>query len=182
MPKNWKFIGGLSLGSTGFDFYLGADTVVPVRGTDFNGAVNAAFKNFRAYGGAKKEGDWKLASYRVWYIFPENDAGFKVVGFWSDLPEWKWEDHKPEGYSASVGEEDALAAVEVNLEPLETVVTEAQNNADESAGAETVQEELPEQFCGKCRCGAYTGGNTENCCGGSRAAGCRCGKRTVRTG
>lgn len=83
-----------------------------------------------------------MCSYRVWYIFPENDAGFKVVGFWSDLPEWKWEDHKPEGYSASVGEEDALAAVEVNLEPLETVVTEAQNNADESAGAETVQEEL----------------------------------------
>lgn len=142
LPKNWKFIGGLSLGSTGFDFYLGADTVVPVRGTDFNGAVNAAFKNFRAYGGAKKEGDWEVCSYRVWYIFPENDAGFKVVGFWSDLPEWKWEDHKPEGYSASVGEEDALAAVEVNLEPLETVVTEAQNNADESAGAETVQEEL----------------------------------------
>lgn len=32
--------------------------------------------------------------------------------------------------------------MEVNLEPLETVVTEAQNNADESAGAETVQEEL----------------------------------------
>ena len=78
-PSGWPLIGGVKLGSTSFDFFLGASTVVPVRGTNFNGAVNSAFKNFKIYGGAKKEADWGIASYRLWYIFPENDAGIKTV-------------------------------------------------------------------------------------------------------
>ncbi len=122
-PKNWPLIGGVKLGSTGFDFYLGASSVVPVRGTNFNGAVNAAFKNFRVYGGAKKEADWKIGKYRVWYIFPENNAGIKTAWLWKKLPEWKWEDHRPSGYSAEYNENDAVAVMDANMDMLGANVT-----------------------------------------------------------
>lgn len=101
--------------------------MVSVRGTNFNGAVNSAFKNFRVYGGVKKESDWKIGRYRVWYIFPENDAGIKVALFWKKLPEWKWEDHKPSGYSASANEENALAVMDVNMDMLGANVTSDQD-------------------------------------------------------
>ena len=140
LPKSWKIIGGLKLASTGFEFYLGANTVVPVRGTNFNGAVNAAFKNFRAYGGFMKEGDWRVASYRVWYLFPKNDVDYEWAWFWEDLSEWDWSDHKSSSYSATVNDGNALATVEVNMEPLETVVTEAKpGESQETVDAENVQ-------------------------------------------
>ncbi|MCI6537321.1 MAG: hypothetical protein MR443_06715 [Lachnospiraceae bacterium] len=126
-PDNWPLIGGWKAASTSFDFFLGASTVVSVRGTNFNGAVNSAFKNFRVYGGVKKESDWKIGRYRVWYIFPENDAGIKVALFWKKLPEWKWEDHKPSGYSASANEENALAVMDVNMDMLGANVTSDQD-------------------------------------------------------
>ena len=130
LPKDWGAIGGLKLGSTGFDFYLGANTMVPVRGVDFGGAVNKAFKNFKVYGGLKKEADWKVVKYRVYYIFPENNAGFTIKPFWSKLPEWDWADHKPSGYSAVMNEEDGtLAVMSLNMDELNTAVV---NNADES--------------------------------------------------
>lgn len=132
-PSGWPLIGGVKLGSTSFDFFLGASTVVPVRGTNFNGAVNSAFKNFKIYGGAKKEADWGIASYRLWYIFPENDAGIKTVGFWKDLPEWKWEDHKPEGYSAEYNENDAVAVMDANMDMLGANVTSVADVALQNA-------------------------------------------------
>lgn len=128
-PEDWPLIGGWKAASTSFDFFLGASTVVPVRGTNFNGAVNAAFKNFRVYGGVKKESDWKIGKYRVWYIFPENDVGIKVALLWKKLPEWKWEDHKPSGYSTSVNEENALAVMDVNMDMLGANVTAGEDVA-----------------------------------------------------
>ena len=125
IPKGVKKIGGKKIASTSIEFYLGASSVVNVRGTDFEGAVKSAFKNFRIYGGAMKEADWAIAAWRAYYIFPENDAGFTIKGFWSDLPEWNWEDHISTSYSAYTAEEDgALALTVLSMEPLEAAVTE----------------------------------------------------------
>ena len=132
-PSGWPLIGGVKLGSTSFDFFLGASTVVPVRGTNFNGAVNSAFKNFKVYGGAKKEANWRIAKYRVWYIFPENDAGIKTAWLWKKLPEWKWEDHRPSGYSAEYNENDAVAVMDANMDMLGANVTSVADVALQNA-------------------------------------------------
>ena len=124
LPDNWGAIGGLKLGSTGFDFYLGASTVARVNG-GFENAVKSAYKNFKPYGGVKKEADWKIFKYRVYYIFPENDAGFTIRSIFRKLPEWNWEDHKPSGYSAEFNDENGgLAVMAMNVDELGAVVTQ----------------------------------------------------------
>ena len=134
IPKGVKKIGGKKIASTTIDFYLGASSVVKVRGTDFKGAVESAFKNFRIYGGAKKEADWAIAAWRAYYIFPENDAGFTIKGFWDELPEWNWDDHKPSSYSAySNAEEGTLMLVGMNMDPLYASV--AENDEDNGIAA-----------------------------------------------
>lgn len=122
-PKSWKVIGGKKLASTSFDFYLGANTVVPVRDTSFEGSARDALENLEAYGGVKKESDWKLFKYRVYYIFPENDAGFTIKGFWSKLPEWNWENHRPSAYNSYNDEDGALAVMCVNMNTVDAAVT-----------------------------------------------------------
>lgn len=130
IPKDFPWVGGLSLGSTGFDFYLGAKTVMNVRGCDFNGAVNSLFKNFKVYGGVKKEADWKIVKYRVYYIFPENDIGLTVRSIFRNLPEWNWDEHKPSGYSLFVDEETGATGVySVNISELNSSLSEETNVA-----------------------------------------------------
>lgn len=129
-PKGWKIIGGKTIGSTSFDFYLGAQTVMNVKGTDFSGAVNSAFKNFKVYGGAKKEADWKIFKYRVYYIFPENNAGFTIKPAWKKLPEWNWEDHRPsQQLMAYSNDEGALVMMSVNMQALDAEITDNSETA-----------------------------------------------------
>ena len=128
-PSNWAVIGGKTIGSTSFDFYLGAQTVMNVKGTDFNGAVSSAFKNFKVYGGAKKEADWKIFKYRVYYIFPENNAGFTIKPAWKKLPEWNWENHRPsQQLMAYSNDEGALVMMSVNMQALDAETTDTSEN------------------------------------------------------
>ena len=133
IPEGVSLIGGEKIASTSLAFYLGASSVVnvDVSGKDpkdmVEAAAESAFKNFKVYGGVMKEDDWAIAAWRAYYIFPENDAGFTVKPFWKELPEWKWEDHIPSGYSVYTSEEDdALGFTIVSMEPLEASVTETE--------------------------------------------------------
>ena len=97
IPDGVKAIGGTKIASTEIAFYLGASTAVNVDVSEKNledideivkAAAESAFENFKVYGGLMKEDNWKVAAWRAYYIFPENDAGFTIKGFWSDMPEW----------------------------------------------------------------------------------------------
>lgn len=121
-PENWWLVGGQGIASTGFSFYLGGSTVVGVNG-GFENAIKTGYKNFKVYGGAMKQGDWKIAKYRVYYLFPEKKAKIQFKGFWEMFDEWKWEDHKPEGYSMNETDESgAVAVMALNFEELESSV------------------------------------------------------------
>ncbi|MDO4515125.1 MAG: InlB B-repeat-containing protein, partial [Lachnospiraceae bacterium] len=125
IPEGVDTIGGTKIASTEIAFYLGASSAIQVRNTDFEGAVKSAFNNFKVYGGLMKEDDWKVAAWRAYYIFPNNDAGFTIKPFWKELPEWNWDDHKPSSYSAYATEDEgALALVSVSMEPLAASVKE----------------------------------------------------------
>ncbi|MCI5503262.1 MAG: InlB B-repeat-containing protein [Eubacterium sp.] len=134
IPDGVKAIGGTKIASTEIAFYLGASTAVNVDVSEKNledideivkAAAESAFENFKVYGGLMKEDNWKVAAWRAYYIFPENDAGFTIKGFWSDMPEWNWEDHIPSSYTACTTEDEgALALVSVSMEPLAASVKE----------------------------------------------------------
>ena len=129
IPDGVDIIGGKKIASTEIAFYLGASSAIQVSGKNFEDAVKYAFDNFKVYGGLMKEADWAIAAWRAYYIFPNNDAGFTVKPFWSDLPEWNWDDHKSRSYSAYTAEDEgALALVSVSMEPLAASVTENEEN------------------------------------------------------
>ena len=135
-PDGWPIIGGMKLAGTNLDFFLGANTVMNVKGQGFDSAVSSAFKNFKIYGGVKKDGSFLGSHYRVWYIFPDNEVGH-TTKILKSLPEWNWDEHKPSGYSASYNEEGgALAVMNISTEELDTVVTQesAENRAALQSG------------------------------------------------
>lgn len=123
-------ISGLCLGSTGFDFYLGANTRMNVRGS-FDDAINSLFNNFKVYGGVKKEANWKIFKYRIYYIFPQNNIGYTIRGPLRSLPEWDWSEHRPtSGYAEYTDEDGAVVYAAVNAEDIGIIVEE---NASEYA-------------------------------------------------
>lgn len=120
VPSDWPIIGGEEIAGTSLDFYMGASSNPSVSG-GFDKAVESAFKSFKIYGGVMKQYNWKIADWRVWYLFPENDVGFKIVGFWDDLPEWNWEEKiNPACYSVLSEDDGAIAVANINLNSVET--------------------------------------------------------------
>lgn len=123
VPDNIDVIGGLELFETDFEFCLGASTNISVNG-GLENALTSTYKNFKVYAGVKKDSNWGLVKFRVWYIFPKNELSFKAVAGWNDLPSWNWQEKLTSGYTGmGVNDtEDVEVMTAVSLDEVKTSV------------------------------------------------------------
>ena len=134
IPSNVPIIGGWTLASASAEFALGGSTVVPVRNTDFQGAVQQAFKNFHVYGGATTTGSLAGVKYRIYYIIPKT-VGVQTAWFGRSLPEWSFDNFITKDGEMLLldenGEQIGIAAVDLGIVPLETATEQSGETTQE---------------------------------------------------